>query len=101
VRTEECSIAEIRSFSLGRRSSAVWIAGVSANIFASVPPEVKTTSPGRAATSAAISSRASSTSRRAARPSACTEDGLPGTASASRNASAACGRMGAVAFQSK
>ena len=46
VRTEECSIAEIRSFSRGRRSSAVWIAGVSASMLASVPLEVKKTSPG-------------------------------------------------------
>ena len=62
----------------GRFSSQSSIAGVSASILASVPLEVKNTSPGRAPTSAATCSRARSITRRAARPSACTEDGLPG-----------------------
>ena len=46
-------------------------------MLASVPPEVNTTLRGSAPTSAATCSRASSISRRAARPSAWTEDGLP------------------------
>jgi hypothetical protein len=50
---------------------------------------------------AATSSRARSTKRRAARPSAWTEDGLPATPSACVSAAAACGRNGAVAFQSR
>ena len=46
ARTDECSIADIRSRSRGRFSSAVSIAGVSASMLASVPPEVKNTSAG-------------------------------------------------------
>ena len=41
ARTEECSIAEIKSRSRGRFSSAVSIAGVSASMLASVPLDVK------------------------------------------------------------
>ncbi len=101
ARTEECSIADLKSRSRGRFSSAVSMAGVSASILASVPLEVKNTSAGRAATSAATCSRACSIRRRAARPSAWTEEGLPRTADASCNAWCACGRSGVVAFQSK
>ncbi len=42
----------------------------------SVPPLVKTTSPGRAPRRAAISSRASSMARRASRAMRCAPDGL-------------------------
>jgi hypothetical protein len=94
-------MAEMSKRSRGRFSVAVSIAGESASIFASVQLDVKKTSAARAATSAATSSRARSIKRRAARPSACTEEGLPATPNASRNASSACGRNGAVAFQSK
>ena len=47
----------------------------------SVPPEVKTTSRGRAPKKAATWSRASSRATRAARPSAWTRPGSPGWAS--------------------
>ena len=70
-------------------------------MLASVPPEVNTTLRGSAATSAATFSRASSIRRRAARPSAWTEDGLPELSSAASTAARACGRSGAVAFQSR
>ena len=63
-------------------SPAVRSPATSASMLASVPPEVKTTSRGSAPTSAATCSRACSIRRRAARPSACTEDGLPTTSSA-------------------
>ena len=58
-----CSIADIKSLSRGRFSPAVSIAGVSASMLASVPPQVKITLAGRAPTSAATCSRARSTSR--------------------------------------
>ena len=76
-------------------------AGASANVLASVPPEVNTTLRGCAPTSAATCSRASSISRCAARPSPWTEDGLPLTSSAASAAARASLRSGAVAFQSK
>ena len=101
ARTEACSIAEINKRSRGRFSSIVSIGGDSASILASVPLEVKITSAGRAATSCATSSRARSIMCRAARPSACTEEGLPVSAKASRKARSASGRNGAVAFQSR
>ena len=78
-----------------------WIEGESASAFASVPPEVKMTLRGSAPTSAATSPRACSISRRAARPSPCTEDGLPVSSSAAVMAARAAGRSGAVAFQSR
>ena len=49
----------------------------SAMLFASVPPDVSTTSRGSTPPSAATASRTSSTRARAARPCACTLDGLP------------------------
>jgi hypothetical protein len=72
-----------------------------AKAFASVPPEVNTKSRPRAPKRAAMASRASSNTRRAARPSAWTEDGLPGKASASAIAAMASGRIGSVALASK
>jgi hypothetical protein len=77
------------------------VKGESASMLASVPPEVNTTLRGSAATSAATSPRASSTRRRAARPSAWTEDGLPTASSAAIMAARASSRSGAVAFQSR
>src|SRR5262249_43588862 len=71
--TEGCSIAETKSLSRAVAS----IAGASANMLASVPPEVNTTLRGSAPTSAATLSRACSIRRRAARPSTWTEDGCP------------------------
>ena len=50
---------------------------LSARLSDSVPPEVKTTSPGRQFSACAIVSRDSSTTRRALRPLACSDDGLP------------------------
>ncbi len=70
-------------------------------LLASVPPLVNTTSAGSAPTSAATSSRASSTIARARRPSLCGEDGLPTTSSAATTAARASARSGAVAFQSR
>ena len=76
-------------------------AGASASIFASVPPEVKTTQPGSTPTNCATSDRARSIQRRAARPSAWTEDAFPPDLNAASNARRASGRKGAVAFQSR
>jgi hypothetical protein len=65
---------------------------------ASVPPLVKITWPGSAPTSRATLARAASTAARAARPSAWIEDGLPTSFAARTTASAASGRIGAVAL---
>jgi len=70
-------------------------------MLASVPPEVNTTSREVTPTRAATCSRAVSTSRRAARPAAWTDDGLPVTPTAAIMAACASGRSGAVAFQSR
>ena len=75
--------------------------GVSTVFAASVPPLVKTTFLALAPTSAATSSRARSTALRAARPSACTEEALPGRASARDIAAATSGRTGVVALWSR
>ena len=75
--------------------------GVSASALASVPPDVKMTFRGKAPDRAAITALASSTSRRAWRPSACTDDGLPLNSHAAAIASRASGRSGVVAFQSR
>ena len=77
------------------------VEGESASMLASVPPEVNTTLRGSAPTSAATSPRASSTRRRAARPSAWTDDGLPAVSSAADHGGARLSRSGAVAFQSR
>jgi hypothetical protein len=68
-----------------------------ARLSASVPPEVKITSAGLAPTSVAMSSRESSTTRRAARPEACSDDGLPVTPSWAVTASIAATTVGVVA----
>ena len=66
-----------------------------------MPPEQNTTSLGRAPNRSAISSRASSTVRRAARPEACSDDALPVTASCSAIAAIASGTIGVVAAWSR
>jgi hypothetical protein len=73
----------------------------SARLSDSVPPEVKTTSPGRALSAAAIASRDSSTTRRAARPAACSDEGLPILVSWAVIASTASGCMGVDAAWSR
>ena len=60
-----------------------------------VPPEVKMTSPASQANSAASASRASSSTRRAARPVACRLEALP--PGAASQAAVASGRTGVVA----
>ncbi|CAM5310752.1 hypothetical protein STANM309S_02215 [Streptomyces tanashiensis] len=72
-----------------------------ARLSASVPPEVKTTSLGRAPSAAASVSRPSSTVRRARRPAACREEALPVTARWAVIASIASGSMGVVAAWSR
>ena len=76
--TAWCSTAEAR-MRVRRGSSASraqWMP-LTARLSASVPPEVNTTSPGRQPSACAIVSRDSSTTRRACRPDACIELGLP------------------------
>ena len=83
-----------------RRRAPSWRAQyrpLTARLSASVPPLVKTTSLGRAPNTSASCSRDSSTTRRARRPAACSEDGLPSHASSSVSAAIASGRMGVVA----
>ena len=67
----------------------------------SVPPEVKTTSDGRAPTDLAKRSRDSSTTRRAARPAVCSEEAFPVTAICSAIAATAEGSIGVVAAWSR
>ena len=66
-----------------------------------MPPEVKISSLGCAPTAAAIASRASSTTLRAARPEPCSEDALPVRPSSRVMASTASGTIGVVAAWSK
>ncbi len=74
---------------------------LTARLSASVPPPVKTTSYGLAPIAAATRSRDSSTTRRARRPEACSEDGLPVSSCAAATASAASGSIGVVAAWSR
>ena len=67
----------------------------------SVPPEVNTTSEGRAPIAFASRSRDSSTTRRAARPAVWREDALPVTAICSAMAAIADGSIGVVAAWSR
>jgi hypothetical protein len=69
-----------------------------AKALASVPPLTKVTLPALAPTSAATSALAASISALAARPPACTDDGLPPSASACATAAAASDRTFAVAL---
>ncbi len=74
---------------------------LSARLSDSVPPEVNTTSPGRQPSARAMVSRDSSTTRRAARPDACSEDGLPIRVSCSVIAATASGYIGVEAAWSR
>src|SRR5665648_34955 len=101
-RTAWCSTAETST--RRRRGSAADRAQnrpLTARLSDSVPPPVKTTSVGRAPSRAAHSSRDSSTTRRAARPASCTEDGLPTRPSSAVSASIASGCIGVVAAWSR
>ena len=98
--TDVCSMAETSSRWTGQ-PAARRSPGVSAIALASVPPEANTTSGGRAEMAVATVVRASSTSRRACRPSAWTDDGLPAMSQAAAIACLASGRSGVVAFQSR
>ena len=69
-----CDRMRVRRGSCARRAQK---RPLSARLSDSVPPEVNTTSPGRQPSARAIVSRDSSTTRRAARPEACSDDGLP------------------------
>ncbi len=91
--TASCSIAETSS--RGRPGPRT------ASASASVPPEVNTTCSGGRPTSAATRARAASRRPRAARPAACTDDGLPTARAASAMASRAAGRTGVVALWSR
>jgi len=62
---------------------------------------ILTTSEGRAPRTAAIRSRDSSTTARAARPEPCSDDALPGLLACSASASTAAGSMGVVAAWSR
>ncbi len=72
-----------------------------ARALASEPPLVKVIEPSLTPTRPATSERAVSTTARAARPAACTEEGLPPMARARATASAASGRIGDVALWSR
>ena len=74
---------------------------LTARLSASVPPEVKTTSLGRAPSAAAIRSRDSSTTLRPARPAPCRLLALPVRPSCSTIASTASGTIGVVAAWSR
>ena len=83
-----------------RRRGLSWRAQYSpftARLSASVPPLVNTTSLGRAPNTSASCSLDSSTTRRARRPAACRDEGLPRQASSSVMAAIASGRIGVVA----
>src|SRR5205823_1753022 len=84
ARTAECSTAVVTMCTPGAARAA---APKTAALTASVPPEVKITSLGRAPKKAATRSRASSRATRAARPSAWIRPGSPGWASQGRIAS--------------
>ena len=81
-------------------SRAQWMP-LTARLSASVPPEVNTTSPGRQPSACAIVSRDSSTTRRACRPEACSELGLPTSRRCAVIASTAAGTIGVVAAWSR
>ncbi len=72
--------------------------GVSSVVAASVAPEVNTTCSGAPLTSAATARREASTMRRAARPSAWTEEALAAMSKAASIASRAAGSSGALAL---
>ena len=94
ARTASCSVAP----TITRRAAD---SPAMASMLASVPPEVNTTFSVRASNRAAMAIRASSNMRRAARPAAWTEAGLPTRSSAARTATRASGRNGSVALASR
>ena len=100
--TAWCSVAppstHVRRASLFRASQA---RPFTARLSASVPPLVKMTSPGRQPRAAATRSRDASTTLRADRPDACSEDALPTRASSSVMAAMAAGCIGVVAAWSR
>ena len=97
-KTQTCSPAPTISRSSGAAPRPAPKNGLSAEFAASVPPETKVTQRELTPAKRATSLLASSTIRRAARPSACTEDGLPVVSIAASAASRASGRNGAVAL---
>ena len=101
-RTAWCSTGlartRVRAGSASRRDQ---YRPLTARLSASVPPEVNTTSLGRAPSASASVSRASSTVRRALRPAAWSEEALPVTASCAVIASTASGSIGVVAAWSR
>ncbi len=74
---------------------------LTARLSLSVPPPVKMTSDGRAPSASAMSSRASSTIRRARRPEVCIAEALPTLDKASLIAATASGSIGVVAAWSR
>ena len=76
-------------------------APVKAMLLASLPPLVKTTMGAITPMARATAARESSSSLRAARPSAWTEEALPETSIAASMAARAAGRSGEVALWSR
>ena len=101
-RTAWCSTAVVRT-RVRRGSSCLRAQKIplSARLSDSVPPEVNTTSPGRQLSARAMVSRDSSTTRRAARPDACSADALPACCSCSVIAATASGCIGVDAAWSR
>ena len=93
--TASCSMA------LTSRASMPTDRAARPSALASVPPPVKTSRSVAAPMRAASSARARSMPFRALRPAPCTDEGLPGASSTASMAARACGRRGAVAFQSR
>ena len=100
--TAWCSTAETRTrqrpVSCARRPQKMPLI---ARLSASVPPDVKMTSLGRAPRDFASVSRASSTARRAVRPAECSDDALPVRCASATNAASAAADMGVVAAWSR
>ena len=94
----ECSSRLAGTRTQSRLPSQSISPGESSVALASLPEPVKTTFAALPPSSAATCSRAVSTAARAALPSAWTEDGLPGSVSASPIAAATSGRTGVVAL---
>ena len=101
-RTAGCSTAEHSSTASPRSRSAASATPRTARLSDSVPPEVKTISPGSRPRKAATSSRASSRSRRARWAGGWLPVGLPsGAAWTSAMAARTSGRSGVVAAWSR
>ena len=101
-RTAWCSTAlTSRRTRRGSASRRAWNRPLIARLSDSVPPEVNSTSDGRAPSARPIDSRDSSTTRRARRPEVCSEEGLPTTAISAVIASMTSGSTGVVAAWSR